>query len=54
MVGVLGHVDVVPAGDTGWTYPAYGAEIHDGILQKPNNNLTNLLRIQHDRKWTVI
>ena len=32
MVGVLGHVDVVPAGDTGWTYPAYGAEIHDGIL----------------------
>ena len=31
MVGVLGHVDVVPAGDTGWTYPAYGAEIHDGI-----------------------
>ena len=20
MVGVLGHVDVVPAGDTGWTY----------------------------------
>ena len=31
MVGVLGHLDVVPAGD-GWTYPAYGAEIHDGIL----------------------
>lgn len=31
MVGVLGHVDVVPAGD-GWKYPAYGAEIHDGVL----------------------
>lgn len=31
MVGILGHLDVVPAGE-GWTYPAYGAEIHDGIL----------------------
>ena len=31
MVGVLGHVDVVPEGD-GWTYPPFGAEIHDGIL----------------------
>ena len=31
MVGILGHVDVVPAGD-GWTHPAYGAEIHDGWL----------------------
>ncbi|TZE81021.1 dipeptidase PepV [Calorimonas adulescens] len=28
MVGVLGHLDVVPEGD-GWTYPPYGAEIHD-------------------------
>lgn len=27
-VGVLGHLDVVPAGD-GWNYPAFGAEIHD-------------------------
>lgn len=31
MVGVLGHVDVVPAGE-GWKYPAFGAEIHDGVL----------------------
>lgn len=31
MVGILGHIDVVPAGE-GWKYPAYGAEIHDGVL----------------------
>ncbi|MGN0406471.1 MAG: dipeptidase PepV [Bariatricus sp.] len=31
MVGILGHVDVVPAGD-GWIHPAFGAEIHDGVL----------------------
>lgn len=31
MVGILGHVDVVPAGD-GWEHPAFGAEIHDGVL----------------------
>ena len=31
MVAVLGHVDVVPAGE-GWEYPAFGAEIHDGYL----------------------
>ena len=31
MVGVLGHLDVVPAGE-GWEHPAYGAEIHDGEL----------------------
>ena len=31
MVGVLGHLDVVPAGE-GWTHPAYGAEIHDNVL----------------------
>lgn len=31
MVAVLGHVDVVPAGE-GWTYPPFGAEIHDGVL----------------------
>lgn len=31
MVGVLGHVDVVPAGG-GWKYPPYAAEIHDGVL----------------------
>lgn len=30
-VAVLGHLDVVPEGD-GWTYPPYGAEIHDGKL----------------------
>lgn len=30
-VGILCHVDVVPEGD-GWTYPPYGAEIHDGKI----------------------
>lgn len=32
MVGVLGHVDVVPADSEGWTYPPFAAEIHDGVL----------------------
>lgn len=31
LVTVLGHLDVVPEG-TGWTYPPYGAEIHDGKI----------------------
>lgn len=31
IVAVLGHLDVVPEGD-GWTYPPYGAEIHDGKI----------------------
>ncbi|MDI6601054.1 MAG: dipeptidase PepV [Thermoanaerobacteraceae bacterium] len=31
MVGILGHLDVVPEGD-GWTYPPYGAEIHDNKI----------------------
>lgn len=31
VVGVLGHVDVVPEG-TGWTYPPYEAQIHDGKI----------------------
>lgn len=31
MVAVLGHLDVVPEG-SGWTYPPYGGEIHDGKL----------------------
>lgn len=30
-VAVLAHLDVVPEGD-GWTYPPYGAEIHDGRI----------------------
>lgn len=30
-VGVLAHLDVVPEG-TGWTYPPYGGEIHDGKI----------------------
>jgi succinyl-diaminopimelate desuccinylase len=30
-VAVLAHMDVVPDGD-GWTYPPYGAEIHDGRI----------------------
>lgn len=31
MVGVLGHLDVVPLGE-GWNYPAFGGEIHNGKL----------------------
>ena len=31
LVTVLGHLDVVPEG-TGWTYPPYAAEIHDGRI----------------------
>lgn len=31
MIGVLGHLDVVPEGD-GWKYPPYGGEIHDGKI----------------------
>lgn len=31
MVAVLGHMDVVPAGD-GWKYPPFAGEIHDGIM----------------------
>lgn len=30
-VAVLGHLDVVPEGE-GWTFPPYGAEIHDGKI----------------------
>ncbi|MDY0074942.1 MAG: dipeptidase PepV [Acholeplasmataceae bacterium] len=30
-VGMIGHLDVVPAGHD-WTYPPYGAEIHDGKM----------------------
>lgn len=30
-LGILAHVDVVPEG-TGWTYPPYGAEIHDNKI----------------------
>ncbi len=30
-VGILSHLDVVPEG-TGWTYPPYAAEIHDGKI----------------------
>ena len=30
-LGVICHLDVVPEG-TGWTYPPYGGEIHDGKL----------------------
>lgn len=31
MVGILGHLDVVPLGE-GWKYPPFGAEIHDGVM----------------------
>lgn len=30
-VGVLGHLDVVPAG-AGWTHPPFAAQIHDGKI----------------------
>lgn len=30
-VGMIGHLDVVPAG-SGWTYPPYGAEIHSNKI----------------------
>ncbi|HWQ58611.1 MAG TPA: Sapep family Mn(2+)-dependent dipeptidase [Clostridia bacterium] len=30
-LGILCHLDVVPEG-TGWKYPPYAAEIHDGLL----------------------
>lgn len=31
MVGILVHLDVVPEG-SGWTYPPFGGEIHDGKI----------------------
>lgn len=31
LVGVLGHLDIVPEGD-GWKYQPYGAEIHDNKI----------------------
>lgn len=31
MIGILCHLDVVPAGN-GWTYPPFAGEIHDGRL----------------------
>ncbi|MFN7172694.1 MAG: Sapep family Mn(2+)-dependent dipeptidase [Fimbriimonadaceae bacterium] len=31
MVAVFGHLDVVPTGH-GWSYPPFGAEIHDGYI----------------------
>jgi len=31
MLGILTHLDVVPEG-SGWTYPPYGGEIHDGKI----------------------
>jgi succinyl-diaminopimelate desuccinylase len=31
MLGILAHLDVVPAGG-GWTYPPFGGEIHEGKL----------------------
>lgn len=32
IVGVLGHLDVVPSNPAEWKYPPYGAEIHNGKL----------------------
>ena len=31
LVGVLVHLDIVPEG-TGWNYPPFGGEIHDGKI----------------------
>lgn len=31
LVGILCHLDVVPAG-VGWTYPPFGGELHDGRI----------------------
>jgi len=31
MIGILVHLDVVPEG-SGWTFPPYGGEIHDGKI----------------------
>lgn len=31
MIAVLGHLDVVPEG-SGWTYPPYAGEVHDGKI----------------------
>ena len=31
LIGIFVHVDVVPPGE-GWTYPPFGAEIHDGKI----------------------
>lgn len=31
IVGILGHIDVVPEGEN-WTYPPYGGEIHEGKI----------------------
>lgn len=31
MIAILGHLDVVPEGK-GWTYPPFGAEIHNGRI----------------------
>ena len=36
MVAVLGHLDIVPEGK-GWTYPPFGAEIHDEDVRTGNH-----------------
>ena len=32
VVGILGHLDVVPSKAEEWLYPPYGGEVHDGKL----------------------
>lgn len=32
VLGILGHLDVVPANPAEWKYPPYAAEIHDGKI----------------------
>ncbi len=31
IIGILGHLDVVPAGE-GWTFPPYGGNLHEGRI----------------------
>ncbi|ARU63047.1 hypothetical protein CBW65_20260 [Tumebacillus avium] len=42
-IAVLGHLDVVPVG-SGWTYPPFGAEIHDGKIYARGRSTTRDLR----------
>ncbi|MFZ5968631.1 MAG: dipeptidase PepV [Bacillota bacterium] len=33
MIGILGHIDVVPEGDpASWSFPPYGGEVHNGRI----------------------
>lgn len=32
VIGVLGHLDVVPVNEEGWIYPPFSCTLHDGVL----------------------